>query len=224
MQHPAAKPENLCVRIDRDGDAPILVALLGGAHKMLAAILDPFHRPAQLQRRRRDHGFLGIKDRLRPKTAADVGRDHADRFQLAAEQVGEHAAADMRRLRARPHRQHIGRGIVAGEHRARLDRHAAAAVLPELILEDMRGVGEGGIDVAVSKLERRQHIGAECGVRPRRTVLDRVAAVADRRQRVVMNVDRGCGILGDVARVGDHHRDRLTDIIDFPARQYMLGA
>ena len=224
MQHAAAHAENLCLRIDRDGDVPILVALLGGAQKMLAAVLDPFHRPAKLQRRRRDHGFLGIEDRLRPKTAADVGRDHADRFQLAAEQVGEHAAADMRRLRTRPHRQHIGRGIVAGEHRARLDRHAAAAVLPELILEDMRGVGEGGIDVAVSKLERRQHIGAERGVRPRRAVLDRVAAVADRRQRVVMHVDRGGGILGDVARVGDHHRDRLTDIIDFGARQHMLGA
>ena len=224
VQHAAAHAENFCVRVDRDGDAPILIALLGGAQKMLAPVLDPFHRPAQLQRRRRDHGFLRIEDRLRPKAAADIGRDHADRFQFAAEQVGEHAAADMRRLRARPHRQQIGCGVVAGEHRARLDRHAAAAVLPELILEDMRGVGEGGIDVAVSKLERRQHIGAERGVGPRRAVLDRVAAVADRRQRVVMHGDRGGGILGNVARVGDHHRDRLADIIDFGARQRVLGA
>ena len=130
----------------------------------------------------------------------------------------------MRRLRARPHRQHVGRGIVAGEHRARLDRHAAAAVLPDLILENVRGIGESCIDVAISKLERGQHIGAERGVRPRRAVLDRVAAVADRRQRVVMNGDRGGGILGDVASVSDHYRDRLADIIDFGARQRVLGA
>ena len=61
-------------------------------------------------------------------------------------------------------------------------------------------------------------------MRPRRAVLDRVAAVADRRQGVVMNVDRGGGILGDVAGVGDHHRDRLADVIDFGAGQHMLGA
>ena len=224
MQHAAAHAENLCLRIDRDSDVPILVALLGRAQKMLATVLDPLYRPAKFQRRRRDHGLLGIEDRLRPKSAADVGRDHADRFQLPAKQVGQHAAPDMRRLGARPHRQHIGRGIVAGEHRARLDRHAAAAMLPELVLEDMRGVGEGGIDIAVCELERGQYIGAERGVRSRRAVFDRRAAVADRRQRIVMHGDRGGSVFGDVAGVGDHHRDWLADIIDFGARQHVLGA
>jgi hypothetical protein len=47
VQHPAAHAENLCLRIHRDGDAPILVTLLGGAQKMLAPVLDPFHRPAE---------------------------------------------------------------------------------------------------------------------------------------------------------------------------------
>jgi hypothetical protein len=46
VQQPAAHAENLCIAVNRDGDVPVLVALLRGAQEMLAAILDPFYRPA----------------------------------------------------------------------------------------------------------------------------------------------------------------------------------
>ena len=96
-------------RVDRDRDLPVLVALLGRRQEMLAAVLVPFHRAAELHRRRRDHRLLGIERRLGAEAAADVGRDHADRFEIALEQVGERAAAEMRRLRRRPDREHVGR-------------------------------------------------------------------------------------------------------------------
>ena len=140
VQHAAAHAQNLAVSVDGDRHVPILIALLGRAEEMFAAILDPFHRPAKLERRRRDHRFLRIKDRLRPETAADVRRDHADRFQIAIEQIGKRAAAEMRRLRAGPYRQHVRHRIVSCQHGTRFQRHAAAAMLPEHFFEDMRGV------------------------------------------------------------------------------------
>ncbi len=69
-------------------------------------------------------------------------------------QVGEHAPADMRRLRSRPDREHVARRIVIREHGAGFDRHAAAAVLPDLLLEHVRRGGEGGVDIAIAEAER----------------------------------------------------------------------
>ena len=224
MQHPAAQPENFAGGVDRDRHVPILIALLGRAEEMLAAVLDPFHRPAKLERRRRNHRLLRIEDRLRAKTAADVRRDHADRFDIAVEQIGEHAAAEMRRLRAGPYREQVRNRIVARQHGARLDRHAAAAVLPDHLLEDVRGAGEGGLDVAIGEREAGDDVRGKIAVRARRIVLDGGAAVGDGGEHVVIDDDRRRGVLGDIARIGDHHGDRLADVTDFIARQRRLRA
>ena len=101
---------------------------------------------------------------------------------FAIEQIGEHAAAEMRRLRAGPDGQHVGRRIVAGEHGARLQRHAAAAMLPEHFLENMRGAGKGGIDVAIGEREARDDIRARSLWARARAVLDRGAAIGRRRR------------------------------------------
>ena len=52
----------------------------------------------------------------------------------------------------------------------------------------------------------------------------RVAAIADGRKRLVVDGDRGCGILGDVAVVGDGHGNGFADIADLVAGERMLGA
>ena len=120
----------------------MLVALLRRREKVLAPILLPRHRAAKLHRRGRNDRLLGVERRLGAEAAADMGRDHPDRFEVAFEQVGERAAAEMRRLRRRPHRQQVGRGVVACEHGAALERHGAAAMEEELLLEHVRGAGE----------------------------------------------------------------------------------
>ncbi len=224
MQHPAAKPKDFAGGVHRDRHVPILIALLGRAEEMLAAVLDPLHRPAKLERHRRNHRLLRIEDRLRPKTAADVRRDHADRFDIAVEQIGEHAAAEMRRLRAGPYREQVRNRIVARQHGAGLDRHAAAAMLPEHLLEDVRGAGEGGLDVAISEREAGNDVAGEIAVRARRIVLDGGAAVGGGGEHVVIDDDRRGGILGKIPRVGDYHGDRLADITGFVARQRRLRA
>ncbi len=191
---------------------------------MLAAILDPFHRPAELERGGRDDGLLRIEDGLRPEAAADVGRDHADRFEFAAEELGEHAAADMRRLRARPDGQQIAHRIVARHDRAGFHRHAAAAVLPDRLAEDMRGLLKSRVDIAIGERKAGGDVEIEIAVAARRAVLDAVAAVGDGGQHVIADAYGGGRVLGDIAAVGDHDGDRLADIADFVARQGRLGA
>ena len=107
VQHGGAQAQYLAVAIDGDRNRPVLVALLRRGEEVLAAVLLPFHRPAKLHRRGRDHRLLGVERRLGAEAASDQRRDHADRFEIALEQVGERAAAQMRRLRRRPHREHV---------------------------------------------------------------------------------------------------------------------
>ena len=123
---------------------------------MLAPVLLPFHRAPKLHGGGRDHRLLGVERRLGAEAAADERRDHADRFEVALEQVGERAAAEVRRLRRRPHREHVGGGVVAGEHGAALERHGAAAMEEHLLLEHVRRAREGGVDVAVAHRGRRR--------------------------------------------------------------------
>ena len=189
---------------------------------MLAAIFDPFHRPPKLERRRRDHRFFRVEDRLRPETATDVRCDHADRFEIAIEQIGKRAAAKMRRLRAGPYRQHVRHRIVSCQHRARLKRHAAAAMLPEHFFEHMRGIRERCIDVAVSEREAGDDVRSEIAVRARAVVLDGDAAIAGGGEHVVIDDNCRRGVLGDIARIGDHHSNRLADVTGFVARQRRL--
>ena len=64
------------VAVEGDVQGPDLVALLGRGDEMLLAILDPFHRPAELSSAASaTANSSGIDVGLRPEAAADVGRD-----------------------------------------------------------------------------------------------------------------------------------------------------
>jgi len=72
---PDAAHAPFAVRSKRD--RPILVALLRRVGEMLAAVLDPFDRPAQQSRGRDDGDILGIDAKLWAKAATDIGCRHA---------------------------------------------------------------------------------------------------------------------------------------------------
>src|SRR5439155_7271123 len=80
MQQTASHAKDFVVGVDGDCHIPILIALLCRTEEVLVPILDPFHRPAEFQGYRRNHRLLWIEDRLWAEAAADLGRDHADRF------------------------------------------------------------------------------------------------------------------------------------------------
>ena len=60
---------------------------------MLAAVLDPAHRMADLQRDRGDGDVLRHDAVLAAEAAADVGRDDADLVLRQAERLGERRSA-----------------------------------------------------------------------------------------------------------------------------------
>jgi len=78
---------------------------------------------------------------------------------------------------------------------------AAAAVMPKLFFNHMRGRAEGIRDIAVADLEQRGLVVRLRQMGQRRAGCDRGAAIGGGRQNLVVDLDRSGGILGDVARV-----------------------
>ena len=95
-------------------------------------------------------------------------------------------------------------------------------MLPEHFFEDMRGIRERGIDVAVGEREAGDDVRSKIAVRARGVVLDGGAAIAGGGKHVVIDDDRRRGVLGEIARIGDHDGDRLADVTGFIARQCRL--
>jgi len=210
--------------VERYRERPVLVALLSRGQEVLPAIFRPFDRTAEHQRHGRDHRLFRIERRLHAEAAADVRRDHADRFDVAAEQIGQNALPEMRRLRCRPDREHPGQRIVPCRDGAGFHRHAAAAVHPELPLDDVRGSGEGLIRIAVSHCHVAGDVVRQIGMRRRCVRLDGFAAILDDRQGIVVDLNQRRGVLGLVAVLGDHHGDCLADEANFVRRQRVLCA
>ena len=118
----------------------------------------------------------------------------------------------MRLLGGRPDRDAFGAAVEFGHDAAPFDRMAGAAVLPEIGMERMRGVGEGGVGIAEIHLVGGDRVGIELAPHCRRAGRERLAAIGDGGQQVVVDVDQGRGVLGNVAAVGDDDGDGLAHI------------
>ena len=68
----AVDSEQAAIGIDGGADPKMLLARLIGGHQMFAAVLDPFHRAAEPQRRDANQNVLGIDFATHAKTAADM--------------------------------------------------------------------------------------------------------------------------------------------------------
>ena len=106
---------------------------------------------------------------------------------------------------------------VVGRHEpAAFHEERPAAMGVQLFLEDVRGLGEGAVVVAMAE----GHARGDVGWRSRMRDAARRARSPSRQSdaagsMLVIDLDERCGVFGDIARVGDHHRDRLADITSF---------
>jgi hypothetical protein len=115
--------------------------------EIFAAVLGPLDRAIK-QLRRRHHGHvLGVDAELGAEAAADVGRGHAQAC-VEVHQRGQRLRQIVRLLGRGVHGDAAVGGTHFGQRAARLDRVRRAAVLPELLLEDIGGLAEGGIGIA----------------------------------------------------------------------------
>src|SRR5207247_4093201 len=90
--------EDMALRIDRGADAMLLLTRVVRRDQMLAAVLDPFHRPPESQCRRTDEHILGIELTAHPEAAADVALVELHRSGRAAEHAGDLVAVPVRHL------------------------------------------------------------------------------------------------------------------------------
>ena len=92
----------------------------------------------------------------------------------------------------------------------------------QLFLEHVRRAREGRVDIAIAHGNEGGDVAREVAVRARRArvfAASRQSLTAGRDLEV--DLDRGGGVLGEIAVVRDHDRDGLADVADLvraPAR------
>ena len=164
------------------------------------------------QLRRGDHGdVLGIDAELGAEAAADVRRGDAQAL-VHVEQRGQRLLEVVRLLRRGMDRDAAVGGANFRDGAARLDRMRRAAVLPQLLLEHVRGLGERRLGVAEAHLVCGDDVGVQLAAHWRSG--RGLSHVGDERLDVVVDRDQRSGVLGEVAAVRDHQRHRLADVAD----------
>ena len=218
------EPQEAPVVVEADLDVVHLAALVGRGDEVLTPVLDELHRPAQRPRRERYEQLLGprVVD-LHPEAAADVGSHHVDLAEVEAELDRDRRADPGRGLGRRPHRQPVDVGIPAGDGAPALHRLAGAALDRQIEGQRVRRRLDRGLGVAVVLLHAGAHVAGHVLVHQARGGASGVDA-DDRRQHLVVDADATHGVLGDVAVVGDHERDRLTDVVDLALGERVLRA
>ena len=156
-----AQRQDPAVVVKGDLDIVQLVARVGGAHHVLAPVLDPAHRAAELAREKGDEQVFGIDMPLAAKPAADIERDAAHPRLGQAEQRSGLAPHPMHNLGRRPDRRRLGAPVVGGDDPAALHRHRGVAVMVEAALEAVRGAGERRLDIAAADRKRADQIGVD---------------------------------------------------------------
>ncbi len=206
---------DLAVAVERHLRLGDVVAAVGVGDETFRALAGPLHRPVELARRPQANDLFRIDENLRAEAAADVGGDDAQ-FVLGrhADEGGDDQAGDMRVLRRVPQGQVAACGIVFGQRRARLHGVRHQPVVDEFEFCDVLGVLEGGFgrgrvaDVPVVDGVVRRAV-----VNERRAFLRGFGRIDHGGQRLVIDNDFLGGVLRLRQSIGDHHRDRVADII-----------
>ena len=119
--------ENAAVAIHGGPDLVGLLTRMVGADQVLAAVLDPFHRPAEPHRGDADQHVLGIELAADAETAADMGFVQMDRGRSALQHAREQIAGSVRDFRGAVQFEQVASRIVAADRAARFQRHAGVA-------------------------------------------------------------------------------------------------
>ena len=84
---------------------------------------------------------------------------------------------------------------------------AGPPMLPQVLMQDVRGLSEGGVDVAKRNLVGRDLVGGKFAADRRRTPLIGRPAIGGCRQQIVIDCDQSHGVLGDIAVSSEYNRN-----------------
>ena len=142
-----AQAEDLAVGIHRELGMGHMIAAMRVGEEALGAFRRPFDRPAADPLRCPEaDDFLGIDENLRAEAAADIGRDDAQLvLGCQAMEGGDDETRHMRVLARRIERVVIVARVVGADRGPRLHRVGDEAIVDDVELGYVLGVGEGGI-------------------------------------------------------------------------------
>ena len=188
-----------------------VVAAVGVAHEGFGALGRPLDRAPDLLGRPGDDRLLGIVIDLGAEAPTHVGGHDAQLVLGDAEDEGAHQEADHVRVLARGVERVVARGgIVLADRGARLDRVRDEAVVDEVDLGDLGGLGEGRVvGRLVAELPIVAGIRGSLVPNERCSRLERVRDRDDGRQLLVAHLDE----LGRIARLGAALRDHDGDLV-----------
>ena len=135
-----ARARNLEVAVD--------FARVIGRHQVLAAILDPFDRAADMAGRERDEKILGIELAAHAEAAADIELDHVDGLLGKPQHGREHATVEEQDLGGAENDELLLRRIPFGDEAAGLQRHRGQAMAAEAFAAGVLGLGESRVGIA----------------------------------------------------------------------------
>ena len=156
-----AQREDAAVVVEADLDIVDLVARMARAHQVLAAVLDPLHRPPQPARQEWDQQVLRIDVPLEAEAAADVEGDAADARFRHLQHRSRLAPHPMHDLGRRPDRHRIGARVMEADDAAAFHGRRGVAVMMKAAFELVRRARERGRKVAFADREGADEVGRE---------------------------------------------------------------
>ena len=204
----------------------IMVAAMRVRHEAFGALRRPLHRPAHLARRPGDDRLLGVVIDLRAEPAADIGRHDAQLVLRDVQHEGAHQQPDHMRVLAGGVERVVAADDVSKSPTAA--RGSIAFGISRLLVRSsfttFAAPGERRIDhrlvadmpVVADVARRHRRAPARRPARPHR------AAMADRRQVLVVDDDQLGRVLRRLLRLGDHHGDRIADMAHLADREHRM--
>ena len=203
-------------------DTEDVVAAMGVGQEALAALRHPLHRlAAQLARGPEAGDLFAVGVDLGAEAAADIGcHDPQLVLRRQPDEGGQDQPGDMRVLAGGVEHQLVGAGIVLADRRTGLHRVRDQAVVDQVDLGHMGGLGEGLLDpFAVAELPVVAEIAGRLLVQLRGVGFEGLLQVDAGGKRLVVDLHRLGRIFRLAQALRDHHRDRLADMAHLAFRQ-----
>ena len=206
---------------DRGLNFEALLARLTGCGQVLGAVFDPFHRTAELLRRRRAHDVLAVGADLQTERPADVAGADSNLLHGYAGRRRQRRLDESDALARDPHEELLGGGVVAEQSTPGLHGDVLMTVLMEPGAHNEVGGGEGAFDVAVGVGDRARGDVAAEGLKDEGSArIQRLLRGCHRRELFVVDFDQLAGVFGQIPGLGDHQGNRIAHQPDLVGGQH----
>ena len=121
-----------------------------GSDHVLAAILDPLHRPAQPHCSDQHQNILRVDFSAHAEAATDVRLKQMNSAGTAAEHPRQRLAISVRHFGSPVQFEHVARGIVASDRATGLQRHAGMPTDGNVDFYTRRGIPKCGLDISIT--------------------------------------------------------------------------